>query len=102
MSAATVMKALALLAEGRVRVQTVERVGTTCHADVLVQGSQPDPYAVSLNGDRWLCSCPARDVCSHILAAALVCGPGDCAKFLPGSRWPWPEDLRATLREVTG
>lgn len=65
-------KAHRYLSEGRVRVVTAGGG----MADVLVTGSADAPYAVSLAHGVWSCTCPARvAVCSHIMAAALVCDP---------------------------
>jgi len=67
-------KARAYLGEGRVRV--VSSGGGI--ADVLVRGTAV--YAVQLSGGRWTCTCPARvERCAHIVAATLICGPGDFA-----------------------
>jgi len=74
-------KAVEYLSAGRVRVLHVSRD----HVDALVKGSAPEPYVVSRFGDRpYECNCQAartgRAICSHIVAVALVAGPGQSAE----------------------
>lgn len=53
------------ITEGRVKVL----VANESHALVEVQGSER--YVVTYDG-RWVCDCPARKRCVHIMAAQLI------------------------------
>lgn len=66
------------LIEGR--LQVVSMGGG--HVRARVQGGEPEPYVVAIDGDggRW-CSCPARGHCAHLAALELVCAD------------PWPEPI---------
>jgi uncharacterized Zn finger protein len=62
-------KARRYLAQARVRVVRV----APGDCEVLVYGSEDDPYRVRLVGDVWSCPCKARTWrCAHVIAATLV------------------------------
>lgn len=62
-------KAHRYLAEGRVQVQ----LANAMQLRVTVQGSEP--YRLEwVRRDGWHCSCPARRLCAHLVAAQLVTG----------------------------
>lgn len=66
-------KALAYLAEGRVRAEHVD--AATRSALFRVLGTAPVPYQVRYAHGAWRCTCPARVRCCHITACALVAAP---------------------------
>lgn len=67
MSDATELKARVLLAEGRVRVQSLSPTR------VEVEVKSTDTYLVIRSDALWACPCKAQvSNCSHILAADLV------------------------------
>ena len=63
-------KARDYLAAGRVRAERVDP--TTATAVFQVTGSAPIPYRVRYTHGRWACTCPARVICCHVKACALV------------------------------
>ena len=67
-SASVGRKAERLLCEGRVTVLCAEG-GMTAY----VRGNH-DQYHVQLTLSGWICPCPARGVCAHVVAAERVTG----------------------------
>lgn len=69
MSQASEDKALAYLAEGRIKVIQATPTEALIHA----HGSGKDPYDVRYQAGIWTCSCPARKpLCAHVIAAHLI------------------------------
>ncbi len=61
-------KALRLLTQGRLRVTKVD--GDLVKAEC--RGDSGRVYELGHNNGQWICSCPARTSCSHMMALWLV------------------------------
>ena len=79
-----VAKAHRLLVTGK--VTAVEQTSTTAYFQV--QGSDTEPYDVKFQQGVWICDCPARVDCAHLLAVRLV-SPGAAVTAAPFA--PEPE-----------
>lgn len=65
-------KARRLLAEGRIRIRAASESERFVAAEV--RGDSSAIYSAGYEADAggWWCSCPAKGVCSHILALQLI------------------------------